>query len=116
MKTSELIGTALDYAVAKCEGQNPRIVIVGSAVIVNNDGRQSPSYSTDYAQGGPIIEREGICVNTSNDPVLPRWIAYMGGAGNSYARYSLTPLAAAMRCYVASKLGEDIEIPEELIK
>jgi len=27
-----------------------------------------------------------------------------------------TPLIAATRCYVASKLGDDIEIPEELTK
>jgi hypothetical protein len=26
-----------------------------------------------------------------------------------------TPLIAAMRCYVASKLGDDINIPEELL-
>jgi hypothetical protein len=26
-----------------------------------------------------------------------------------------TPLIAAMRCYVASKLGEEIDVPEELI-
>ena len=28
--------------------------------------------------------------------------------------YGPTPLIAAMRCYVASKLGEEVEIPEEL--
>ena len=27
-----------------------------------------------------------------------------------------TPLIAAMRCYVASKLGDEIEIPTELTK
>jgi hypothetical protein len=27
-----------------------------------------------------------------------------------------TPLIAAMRCYVASKLGDEVEIPVELIK
>ena len=26
-----------------------------------------------------------------------------------------TPLIAAMRCYVASKLGDDVDIPEELL-
>lgn len=26
-----------------------------------------------------------------------------------------TPLIAAMRCYVASKLGDEVDIPEELI-
>lgn len=27
-----------------------------------------------------------------------------------------TPLIAAMRCYVASNLGEEVEIPEEVLK
>jgi hypothetical protein len=26
-----------------------------------------------------------------------------------------TPLIAAMRCYVASKLGDEVEIPDELL-
>lgn len=30
-------------------------------------------------------------------------------------RYGPTPLIAAMRCYVASKLGDEVEIPEELL-
>lgn len=29
--------------------------------------------------------------------------------------YGPTPLIAAMRCYVASKLGEEVEIPDEHI-
>jgi len=29
--------------------------------------------------------------------------------------YGSTPLIAAMRCYVASKLGDEVELPEETI-
>jgi hypothetical protein len=29
--------------------------------------------------------------------------------------YGHTPLIAAMRCYVASKLGDEVEIPQELL-
>lgn len=32
----------------------------------------------------------------------------------SECSYGPTPLIAAMRCYVASKLGDEVEIPEEL--
>jgi hypothetical protein len=28
--------------------------------------------------------------------------------------FAPTPLIAAMRCYVASKMGDEIELPEEL--
>jgi hypothetical protein len=29
--------------------------------------------------------------------------------------YGITPLIAAMRCYVASKLGDEVEIPAGLL-
>ncbi|NDB69110.1 MAG: DUF2591 domain-containing protein, partial [Methylocystaceae bacterium] len=33
---------------------------------------------------------------------------------NSSTAYGATPLIAAMRCYVASKLGNEIQIPQEI--
>ena len=98
MKTSELQGIALDWAVTKCEGYDHEIT-PGS--VWGNWG-----WATDWAQGGPIIEREGIALYLygSGD-----WNAMMG---KEYQ--GPTPLIAAMRCYVASKLGDDIELPKEL--
>lgn len=29
--------------------------------------------------------------------------------------YGPTPLIAAMRCFVASKLGDEVEVPDELL-
>jgi hypothetical protein len=68
--------------------------------------------SANWAQGGPIIEREGIDVLTH---AKHGWTA---GYGNNTGLYGNgdTPLIAAMRCYVASKLGEDVSIPDELAK
>jgi hypothetical protein len=51
LKTSELQGSALDWAVAKCE--------VGDAI---NEIDDPHFYSTDWALAGPIIERENINV------------------------------------------------------
>ena len=106
MKTSELIGVALDWAVARCEG----IVGYGDALDIGfiKEGGYTPS--SDWAQGGPIIERERIRIDprgvwcAAHDSC--EWTYYMGE----------TPLIAAMRCYVASKLGDEIEISEDLIK
>lgn len=102
VKTNELTGAALDWAVAKCEG----VVYHGPAWT---------KYSTDWAQGGPIIEREGI--NLDNYAKNPKWSAWTPApdreSGEAQA-YGPTPLIAAMRCYVASKLGDTIDIPEEL--
>jgi hypothetical protein len=68
-----------------------------------------PSYSADWAHGGPIIEREYIELHTysANDDGIITWRAndYMDGP---------TPLIAAMRCFVASRLGDEVEVPREI--
>ena len=126
MKTSELTGAALDWAVAKCEGAtNLRHDSVATWWVDLNgepralssgwSPRQSWHPSTNWAQGGPIIERECIDIMFEG----PEWYAYMRyEAADGYNRTlqydGPTPLIAAMRCYVASKLGDEVEIPEEL--
>lgn len=105
VKVSELQGTALDWAVAKCDGL---VNEDGLDIGFIRDGAFTPS--TDWAQGGPIIERECICVELSMD--APIWCANKGLG--RYHHFGPTPLIAAMRCYVASKLGDQIELPEEL--
>ena len=76
--------------------------------------RWSPS--TDWAQGGPILESASITIIRA-DERAPQWFAKSGptfmvdGDGGKYGQ---TPLVAAMRCFVASKLGNEIEIPEAL--
>lgn len=109
MKTSELTGAALDWAVQQCEGARKDIDFVWWT-----DDHYTPS--SDWSQGGPIIERERIAVGFDGfddvDAALPIWSAckYVDG----FERYGPTPLIAAMRCYVASKLGDDVDVPEEL--
>ena len=106
VKTSELTGAALDWAVAKCEGftfEDDSYIRVCHA-----EGRHL--YSTDWAQGGSIIERECIDVMFEG----PEWYAYMRWEDKTLQYDGQTPLIAAMRCYVASKLGGEIDVPEEL--
>jgi hypothetical protein len=110
MKTSELTGAALDWAVAKCEG-----LAISDRATKWRAENCPHLYSTDWAQGGPIIEREGI--NLDNYAKNPQWSAWTPAperkSGEAQA-YGLTPLIAAMRCYVASKLGDEIDVPEAL--
>jgi len=112
IKVSELTGSALDWAVSKCEG----IPLEAPDYIWNPFGRFNNQYSTSWAQGGPIIERENILLN----PQYPWWASTMRHIAapntNSLIYTGPTPLVAAMRCYVASKLGDEVEIPEELLK
>jgi len=117
VKTSELTGQALDWAVAKCEGKNS----IAACYYGDNDiplwldEAPNPTWepSTNWAQGGPIIEREKIDVMWCGD----RWCAYtMTPNGQSQlVTDGNTPLLAAMRGFVASKLGDEVEVPEELI-
>ena len=98
MKTSELTGAALDWAVAKCEGYD------GPPIWLS---RQSDA-STDWVQGGPIIERERITIDAGQHGAL--WIARKG----AHECIGSTPLIAAMRCFVASRLGDTVDVPPEL--
>ena len=119
MKSNELTEAALDWAVANCEGllafgwKNDtgilRITLSTGECI-----RYIPS--DDWSQGGPIIEREGLTLDQYAD--FPKWQACMwwddeNSSGN-VEMYGATILIAAMRCYVAAKLGDEVETPEEL--
>jgi hypothetical protein len=115
MKVSELTGAALDWAVAKAEGVDGYIVNESFMTRWTDDECEDGvdyHYSTDWAQGGPIIEREGISVAT--DDVEP-WCGFIEDDETNTLFFSgPTPLIAAMRCYVASKMGDEIELPEEV--
>ena len=104
MKTSELIGAALDWAVAKCEGNE--IAIRKGFLWIPTE-----CYSTDWSQGGPIIEREEMTIALD----AAGWEArHYDGESEPWLMTGDTPLIAAMRCYIASKLGDEVEIPEAL--
>ncbi len=104
MKTSELSGAALDWAVAKCEG-------------LPDDGFSNPEYHIDWAYSGAIIERERICLEDAAGMYWTASLVHEGkeyGGGERAEEQGATPLIAAMRCYVASKLGNEVQIPEGL--
>lgn len=140
VKTSELTGAALDWAAGICEGDRvfrlrlgrptdwdgaafnagdtsderwvPRAQVANVGWFVDYEYRPS----TDWAQGGPIIDRmmeQGLTLSRGGP-----------GSGNTrcWAKLEMhprlfsgtTPLIAAMRCYVASKLGDEVEVPDGL--
>lgn len=90
----------------------------------------APEYSTCWLKSGPIIELQDIsiirCDAATND--AKAWCAEIGRnfpenstQHHTHDRmyqfycvdvsYGSTPLIAAMRCYIASKLGNRIDIP-----
>lgn len=111
VKTSELTGTALDWAVAQAEG----LLAFGYRTdwerfaVEDSDGNAEGFMpSTNWAQAGPIIEREGIALYLYG---AGEWNAHTGGREFN----GPTPLIAAMRCYVASKLGDEVDVPDDLV-
>ena len=135
-KVQDLSGPALDWAVASALGSlnTSRMVRPGTSAIqaeLNSRGQVTAwdddkfdyglfEPTTNWKQGGPIIEKQEI--------ELLKWAIDGWKAKDTNYQflntpqervhfaemYGPTPLIAAMRCYVASKLGEEIEIPEEL--
>lgn len=120
MKTSDLTGLALDWAVAVCVyGREAEGIKYGQSahwrgVVTPQEKNIYWSPSTDWAQGGPIIKGEKICLEVGHAGV---WIAYLMqnyDDRKEFMHSGPTPLITAMRCYVASKLGSEVEIPEDL--
>lgn len=111
IKTSELIGAALDWAVAKAEGRTDlRIDEDGELV-----GQAAFDYSSDWSLAGPIITRESVGV-AKYGPSGEPWKSVIGTnpQGGPCCQYGETPLVATMRVYVEFRIGTEVEIPKEL--
>lgn len=113
IKTSELTGNPLNWAVAVA-----RFLPGAARSLVLPELRP---YCTEWLHGGPIIEREGMELLCNVSPAqakafknaAPDWFACL-----KYKRadhwHGPTPLIAAMRCYVASELGDEVDVPDSL--
>jgi hypothetical protein len=135
MKTSELTGAALNWAVGVAQGMqwksDPDIGLYtrspsGSRYVLKvldyatmEDWSLRPyTPASSWAHAGPIIEREEISISREFASSRVEWAAWTPAPIRDDAEafgYGPTPLIAAMRCYVASVLGDTIDIPAELI-
>jgi len=106
----KLKGIALDWAVAKCEAEAVGATLKLEAFLHHHE-LECMEFSTDWAQGGPIIEREKIAI-MHHDGGLVSAIVFRKQVKSAQGE---SPLIAAMRCYVASKLGDEVDVPGELI-
>ena len=121
MKVVDAIGAQLDWMVAKCEDKNgvlhddgiTRCIVIAAPSGVYK-GRYTPT--VNWAQGGPIIDsmvREGLrLMGYRSLPTDPT--SCQAQIGNIVTG-GQTPLIAAMRAYVASKLGDEVDVPKELL-
>lgn len=121
--TNSLIGPALNYAVALANGW---VQVRASEGLIWEDKDGSYGYkvayynpSDNWEMAGPIMDGENICAKPHVSPgdgkhfCACKW----NDEGNTgyFPSVGKTQLIAAMRCYVASKLGDTVDIPEELL-
>jgi hypothetical protein len=114
MKVLELNNTQLDFWVAKAEGIEVRYSAAREYWRVLDEPTEIQWLPhRDWAQGGPIIEREGIGFFRAPSVDNPEygdepWVA--SDAADTCTQRGATPLIAAMRVHVATRFGD--ELPE----
>lgn len=113
VKVAEASGVVLDYMVARCD--QPDWTEEDALLWIQDDEyRYHPS--TNWSQGGPIIEREELHWGFGGMRDGKR--NCLGQKRGYWQKPTLgpTPLIAAMRCYTSSRLGEEVEVPDELLE
>ena len=128
-RVAELEGAQLDWAVAVASGEPLSVDAWQSSdkpgtlpfvMVGTGEGDKRVYYpSSSWCHGGQIIEREriGLASQKNLEGSAWEWVACKGGYDNSYHTncvhmVAATPLIAAMRAFVASKLGDEVEVPE----
>lgn len=135
INTQDLIGLALDWAVAHAEAL-PLVLDPmgfsrdapgslqagwwawpqrGNATVIGRDFAPS----TNPAQGHPLLERERISLQHLGDRIGwgARWPAWVpdGDSETIPAASGPTMLIAGLRCLVAARLGPTVDVPQELL-
>ncbi|PHM23284.1 phage protein NinX family protein [Xenorhabdus budapestensis] len=113
IKTSELTGKALDWAVA---------LAMGSEIIFTRYRRMCIySPSTDWAQCGKLIEEYEMDLAPVMGGTYCAGLSITEGAlcTDDYVSidmYGDTPQIAICRAVVAAQLGAEVEVPDELVE
>lgn len=113
IKVSEATTEQLDELVAKAVGLEVKRGDSGILYTINDYTPHVYSPTQYWAQGGPIIERKKLCIDIDSAGV---WLSWTKQNYDDEPRHMVsgpTPLIAAMRCLVASKLGDEVEVPNE---
>ena len=124
IKVSETTRLQLDWLASKCVGDFALYHDIEDGQRFLNLWTDSAflHYSSNWANGGPIIEREKIglvrCGGPQSNGMKPpnEWRAMIDIEIGTISKHGPTPLIAAMRAFVSSKLGDVVEVPDELVQ
>ncbi len=135
IKVSELEGAALDWAVARASGENIRHDPMGfkngseagywvwgdsvgePKLKVGSASKLGYSPSSNWSQAGPLIaEKITVLIDCETGCYADTWAnaGIYGQPFNEYDGQGPTLLVAAMRAIVASDIGGEVDVPDEL--
>lgn len=125
VKTAELVGPALDWAVAEAEGitrREPMHIRESEPRCWSCDYSYGYSPSTDWSQCGPLIEKYHIQTSYNGNgfprsPTSEYWCAYACDDSGAFRSSGggPTPLIAICLAIVRANLGDVVQVPEELV-
>ena len=134
IKTTELTGPALDWAVAIAKGVQPEDIQLpwkGShqrnkriyRKLRDREGQLTGDFmtgpeflfSTKWEAGGPLVDRHNIDVFHQRNGSAGAIKMATTAKPHPSPSFAPTALIAICRCYVASKLGDEVDVPEELL-
>ncbi|WP_404823273.1 phage protein NinX family protein [Pseudomonas capsici] len=121
VKTAELTGAALDWAVAQVDGvktimlqvrssEHKKPFALAGSIALPLAAEEGYAPSICWHCGGPLVDRFKIEIIRCHDEVHAKVAGKTNAAG-----YGDTVLVAACRAIVASKLGDTVQVPRELM-
>ncbi len=127
VKTAELIGESLNWAVAKALGLTPylaephygalhRVMVRFTPYGCHFEQEKRFVPSTDWSQGGPLIDKHRLDIEHEHGKSA-RCVAYkiIDPRLSTKGYFGENPLIAACRAIVASVLGDTVSVPKELL-
>lgn len=123
VRVSNLVGAALDWAVAEVEGIEASWRYGRELVQVHDRGgiklvesiRSIYSPSIDWSQGGPLIDKHQASAHYQAHLADAQFRYSAGPAGSGFWCYGPTALIAFCRSLVKAKLGDTVQVPKELM-
>lgn len=122
VKVSELVGVQLDLAVALALGasitrpQDAQICLNGEHMLCGEKNKRYSRYvyspSTNWEQCGSLIEAFDLTLNR----VTPANEHWKSSPHNSWSSgIDKNPMIAICRAVVATKIGDEVELPDDLV-
>ncbi len=123
VRAANLVGAALDWAVAEVEGIETSWRYGRELVQVHDRGgiklvesiRSIYSPSIDWSQGGPLIDKHQASAHYQAHLADAQFRYSAGPAGSGFWCYGPTALVAFCRSLVKAKLGDTVQVPKELM-